>query len=84
MPLPLVFLPGDSAQSLSLDGSETYSISGIADIEPRKQLQVRAVKTDGSEIRFEVTARLDTDIEVDYFKHGGIMPYVLRKIIGQK
>jgi len=82
--LPLVFLPGDSAQSLSLDGSETYSISGIADIEPRKQLQVRAVKTDGSEIRFEVTARLDTDIEVDYFKHGGIMPYVLRKIIGQK
>jgi aconitate hydratase len=79
--LPLVFLPGDSTQSLSLDGSETYSISGIEDIEPRKQLQVRAVKTDGSEIRFEVTARLDTDIEVDYFKHGGIMPYVLRKII---
>ncbi len=79
--LPLVFLPGDSTQSLSLDGSETYSISGIEDIEPRKQLQVRAVKTDGSEIRFEVTTRLDTDIEVDYFKHGGIMPYVLRKII---
>jgi len=79
--LPLVFLPGDSTQSLSLDGSETYSISGIEDIEPRKQLQVRAVKTDGSEIRFEVATRLDTDIEVDYFKHGGIMPYVLRKII---
>ena len=82
--LPLVFLPGDSAESLSLDGSETYSIGGIKDIEPRKQLPVRAVKTDGSEIRFEVTARLDTDIEVDYFRHGGIMPYVLRKILNQK
>jgi aconitate hydratase len=81
--LPLVFTPGDSAESLNLDGSETYSISGIEDIEPRKQLQVRAVKTDGSEITFDVTARLDTDIEVDYFKHGGILPYVLRKILSQ-
>ena len=45
---------------------------------------MRAVKTDVSEIRFEVTARLDTDIEVDYFRHGGIMPYVLRKILNQK
>jgi aconitate hydratase len=82
--LPLVFLPGDSAQSLSLDGSETYSISGIEDIAPRKQLQVRAEKTDGSEIRFAVTARLDTDIEVDYFRHGGILPYVLRKILASR
>ena len=82
--LPLVFMPGDNAESLNLDGSETYSISGIADIEPRKQLQVKAVKTDGSEIAFDVTARLDTDIEVDYFKHGGILQYVLRKIVSQK
>ena len=82
--LPLMFLPGDSAESFSLDGHETYSISGIEDIAARKQLQVIAVKGDGSEIRFEVTARLDTDVEVNYFKHGGIMPYVLRKILNQE
>ena len=79
--LPLVFKPGENAQHLGLDGSETYSISGIEDIRPRQQLQVRAVKSDGSDIRFEVSARLDTDIEVDYYENGGILPYVLRRII---
>jgi aconitate hydratase len=79
--LPLVFKPGEDAQSLGLDGSETYFMSGIEDIRPRQRLQVRAVRPDGSDIRFEVGARLDTDIEVDYYKNGGILPYVLRKII---
>ncbi len=79
--LPLVFQHGEDAQSLGLDGSETYSISGVEDIRPRQQLQVRAVKADGSDIRFKVSARLDTDIEVDYYKNGGILPYVLRKIM---
>jgi len=79
--LPLVFKPGEDAQSLGLDGSETYFISGIEDIRPRQLLQVRAVRFDGSVIRFEVSARLDTDIEVDYYKNGGILLYVLRKII---
>jgi aconitate hydratase len=80
--LPLVFKPGEDAQSLGLDGSETYFISGLEDIRPRQPLAVRAVKSDGSEIRFEVSARLDTDIEIDYCKNGGILPYVLRKIMG--
>jgi len=79
--LPLVFKNGDSWQGLGLDGSETYTISGIDNITPRKTLKVRAVKPDGREIDFEVIARLDTDIDVEYFKHGGILPYVLRKII---
>jgi len=79
--LPLVFMPGDNAESLGLDGSETFFIGGIEDIQPRQQLQVRAVKSDGSEINFEVIARLDTDIEVDYYANGGILPYVLRKMI---
>jgi aconitate hydratase len=79
--LPLVFQRGEDAQSLGLEGSETYSISGVEDIRPRQQLQVRAVKADGSDIRFKVSARLDTDIEVDYYKNGGILPYVLRKIM---
>ena len=79
--LPLVFKPGEDAQSVGLDGSETFFIGGIEDIQPRQHLQVRAVKSDGSDIRFEVSARLDTDIEVDYYKNGGILPYVLRKLI---
>ncbi len=79
--LPLTFNNGDSWQSLGLDGSETYTITGIADIEPLKTLGVHAVKTDGQEIEFDVTARLNTDIDVEYFKHGGILPYVLRKIM---
>lgn len=79
--LPLVFMPDESAESLGLDGSETYFIGGIENIQPRQQIQVRALKSDGSEISFDVIARLDTDIEVDYFANGGILPYVLRKMI---
>jgi aconitate hydratase len=79
--LPLMFMPGENAENLGLDGSETYFIGGIADIQPRQQLEVRAVKSDNSEIKFNVTVRLDTDIEVDYYHGGGILPYVLRKII---
>jgi aconitate hydratase len=79
--LPLTFKDGDSWENLGLDGSETITIIGIANIEPRKTVHVRAVKPDGSEIEFEVTARLNTDIDVEYFKNGGILPYVLRKIL---
>jgi aconitate hydratase len=82
--LPLVFKDGQSWQGLGLDGSESFTISGIESLTPRKTLQVRAVKADGREIAFEVTARIDTDIEVDYFVHGGILPYVLRKIMAGK
>jgi aconitate hydratase len=82
--LPLVFKDGQSWQGLGLDGSETFTISGIESLAPRKTLQVRAAKADGHEIAFEVTARVDTDIEVDYFVHGGILSYVLRKIISER
>ncbi len=79
--LPLIFKAGDNAESLGLDGSETFYVEGIEAIEPRKKLQMRAVKADGHEVTFEVTARLDTDVDVDYFRHGGILPYVLRKLV---
>jgi aconitate hydratase len=82
--LPLVFKNGQSWRSLGLDGSETFSIAGIESLRPRKTLQVSAVKPGGREIAFEVTARVDTDVEVDYFVHGGILPYVLRKIMAGK
>jgi aconitate hydratase len=79
--LPLMFKAGESLESLGLEGSETFFISGVEDIKPRKTLPVKALKPDGSEIEFEVIARLDTDIDVDYFENGGILPYVLRKIM---
>jgi aconitate hydratase len=82
--LPLVFKDGQSWQGLGLDGSETFSIFGVESLTPRITLPVRAVKPDGREIAFEVTARVDTDIEVDYIAHGGILPYVLRKIMAGK
>jgi aconitate hydratase len=77
--LPLVFADGESAQSLGLDGSETFTISGVAGMTPRKQLAVKAVKADGSEIKFSVTSRLDTEVDVEYFENGGILPCVIRK-----
>ena len=80
--LPLVFREGESAASLGLMGTETFTIGGIEDMEPRKILPVRAVSADGREVGFEVISRLDTEVDVDYFRHGGILPYVLRKLAG--
>ena len=79
--LPLVFKAGQSWDSLGLDGSETFSISGVEDMKPRKVLQVKAVKDDGRQIDFEVIARLDTEVDVAYFENSGILPYVLRKVM---
>ncbi len=81
--LPLEFMPGENAEKLGLDGSEVYDIIGISEgLEPGKILTVRARKEDGRVIEFKVKARLDTPVEVEYYKHGGILQYVLRKMIG--
>jgi aconitate hydratase len=82
--LPLMFKEGDSWESLGLDGSETFSVTGIDAMEPGKRVQVRASKADGTAICFEVIARLDTDVDVAYFRNGGILPYVLRRILREK
>ncbi|MBW2197269.1 MAG: aconitate hydratase AcnA, partial [Deltaproteobacteria bacterium] len=82
--LPLVFKENENLDSLGLTGSETFFITGIEDMHPRKVLPVKAVKEDGSEINFEVIARLDTDIDVDYYDNGGILQYVLRKILTER
>jgi aconitate hydratase len=79
--LPLMFTNGQSWQSLGLDGSEDYAISGIEQMQPRKTLPVKAVKLDGQTVEFEVLSRLDTVVEVDYFENGGILPFVLRKML---
>lgn len=82
--LPLVFKEGDSWEKFGLEGSETFFISGIEDMKPRKTLPVKAIKADGGEINFEVIARLDTEVDVAYFENNGILPYVLRKVMDEK
>jgi aconitate hydratase len=79
--LPLIFKDGQNADSLGLTGEETYTISGVAGMTPRKVLRVKAVKPDGTSVDFETISRLDTDVDVDYFEHGGILPFVIRKLM---
>jgi aconitate hydratase len=81
--LPLVFSDGENAGSLGLDGSETFTISGVVNMTPRKQLTVTAVKADGSQIRFTAISRLDTEVDVEYFENGGILPCVIRKMMAE-
>jgi aconitate hydratase len=79
--LPMQFLPGEDAATLGLNGTETFSIEGIAsDLAPSKKLQVTATGTDGKVKTFTAMARIDTPNELDYFKHGGILQYVLRQL----
>jgi aconitate hydratase len=79
--LPLQFKPGQSWEKSGLQGPETYFISGIENMTPRKVLPVKAIKEDGSAVKFEVIVRLDTEVDIEYFQNGGILPYVLRKLM---
>ncbi|MEM2023485.1 MAG: aconitate hydratase AcnA [Candidatus Caldarchaeum sp.] len=80
--LPLQFEEGQGWRQLGLKGTETYHIKGIAEgLRPKKKLTVKAVDSSGNETSFTVTARLDTGIEVEYYRHGGILQYVLRQLI---
>jgi aconitate hydratase len=80
--LPLQFMPGENAESLGLTGREVYDILGINDnIKPREELIVKATRGDGTFTSFKVTARLDTPVDVDYYKNGGILQTVLRGLM---
>ena len=79
--LPLQFLPGQSSASLGLTGHETFSITGVAEnLTPGKQVQVHAIHPDGSAMDFTAIARLDSAIDIEYYRHGGILPFVLRRL----
>ena len=80
--LPLCFKNGQSADSLRLDGSETFDIDIDDTIEPRQDVNVTATKTDGSKVTFTTTCRIDTPVEVDYYRNGGILNTVLRNMAG--
>jgi len=80
--LPLQFEEGISAQTLGLDGSETFDVIGLSnDVQPRQKLTLRITKADGKSQDVPVVLRIDTPIEVEYYRHGGILPFVLRELM---
>jgi aconitate hydratase len=79
--LPLQYLPGENRAALGLTGREQYKIAGIVDgLAPGKKLRVTATAGDGHQITFEAVCRIDTPVELDYYKHGGILQFVLRQL----
>ena len=81
--LPLQFMGGDSVQSLGLSGDETIDILGLSGIRPQQELKVLITSADGRKVEITVKCRIDTAIEVDYYRHGGILPFVLRELMGR-
>ncbi|MDP3084104.1 MAG: aconitase family protein, partial [Rubrivivax sp.] len=79
--LPLQFKPGDSWQTLGLSGEETVDVQLAAEVTPLSDARLVITGTDGSVRELGVTLRIDTAIEVDYYKHGGILPFVLRQLL---
>jgi aconitate hydratase len=80
--LPLQFLEGTSAQSLGLDGSEKFSITGLSDsIKPGQQVTLEIESKNREKRSVSVKLRIDTPIEIDYYRHGGILPFVLRQLL---
>ncbi len=80
--LPLQFEEGTSAQTLGLDGTETFDVVGFGDdLEPRKSVTLRIHRASKETLDVPVRMRIDTPIEVEYYRHGGILPYVLRQLI---
>ena len=79
--LPLEFPQGASAESLGLDGTETFDIAVDDRVEPHQQLDVTATKEDGTTVTFQAKCRIDTPVEVEYYRNGGILHTVLRNIV---
>jgi aconitate hydratase len=83
--LPLQFQEGESVSSLGLDGSESFDITGIeGEIRPGQLVAVRAKNTDGAQVRFSALARLDTPAEVEYYRNGGVLHTILRRMVREE
>ncbi|HRX84014.1 MAG TPA: aconitate hydratase, partial [Phycisphaerae bacterium] len=78
--LPLCYKPGETAESLGLDGTETFEIAINDKLTPRQVVKVTARKPDGKSVAFSTICRIDTPVEVEYYRNGGILHYVLRKM----
>lgn len=82
--LPLQFKEETSAESLGWDGSESFDILGIAGgLRPQQEITVRVRRAEGTLQEVNVLCRIDTPIEVEYYRHGGILPYVLRQLLAK-
>ncbi len=81
--LPLNYRPGQTAESLGLTGAESFDITLPATLEPRGELNVTATRADGSKITFQVVCRLDSAVEINYYRNGGILHTVLRKLLNE-
>ena len=79
--LPLQFAEGQSVSSLGLSGREYFDIAGLAELKPGQELEVRARDADDIEKRFKTIVRIDSLVELDYYRHGGILQLVLRKLL---
>ncbi len=80
--LPLQFLGSDSVQTLGITGNETFDLKGIEDdIKPQQEVTLVINRSNGQQQEVKVLLRIDTPIEVDYYKHGGILPFVLRQLL---
>jgi aconitate hydratase len=84
--LPFQFLNAQNAKSLGLTGDETFTIKGLDDassIRPGAEVTLLVERADGSSLEVPLRLRIDTSIEVEYYKHGGILPYVLRQLVSK-
>jgi aconitate hydratase A / 2-methylisocitrate dehydratase len=82
--LPLQFPEGTNAQSLGLDGSEVFAVTGLSDtIQPGQEMKLEMEAKDGKKNSVPVKLRIDTPIEIDYYRHGGILPFVLRQLLSR-
>jgi len=81
--LPLMFMEGENRFTLDLKGDETFDIPELANLTPNKVIKVYVTKPDGSKSEFKVTARLDSLIEIAYYRNGGILQYVLREFLAR-
>ena len=82
--LPLVYTNGDTAESLGLDGTESYDVPGVGNsVEPGSNVTVTATSDDGKVTEFEALIRIDTAIENEYYRNGGLLPYVLRQMMAE-
>jgi aconitate hydratase len=79
--LPLQFIGADSWQSLGLTGRETIDVVPSPDLKPQSEAMIVVTRPDGQRQEVRVILRIDTPIEVDYYRHGGILPYVLRQLL---
>jgi aconitate hydratase len=78
--LPLQFHAGDTRASLKLTGDDSFTVHGLADLKPGQDVEVEVARASGEHFSFVAKCRIDTENEMEYFRHGGILQYVLRKL----